>query len=184
MQNPKSTNRTVLRIALGSEKPNRACLRHCFFPSYRPKKAQNTYCSIFSGEAVCLNVLIVEAKESDIEVRSSPGPRLYGWASNNFSHAIYRKSNLFKGCVHPKWKEFPKRDSIVYRMASNGSTFWFLKISNGLEDFQAKDDIGNMEDNLDNWYCSSLCVTAVNIYLMLFMIVQVICLFYILVFPY
>ncbi|CAP92548.1 hypothetical protein PCH_Pc13g14790 [Penicillium rubens Wisconsin 54-1255] len=60
-------------------------------------------------EAICLNVLIVEAKNIDSGVAQALG---------------------YMGCIHRERKRFPKRHSTVYGMASNGSASWFLKISN------------------------------------------------------
>ncbi|KAJ5507202.1 hypothetical protein N7527_009345 [Penicillium freii] len=61
-------------------------------------------------EAICLNVLIVEAK-TDID--------------SGVSQALG-----YMGCIHRERTRFPKRDSTVYGMASNESAFWFLKIWN------------------------------------------------------
>ncbi|KAJ5186783.1 hypothetical protein N7449_009777 [Penicillium cf. viridicatum] len=64
-----------------------------------------------NNEALCLNVLIVEAKKTDIE--------------SGVAQALG-----YMGCIHRERKALSKRDSTVYGMASNGSGFYFLKISN------------------------------------------------------
>ncbi|KAJ5979361.1 hypothetical protein N7501_002703 [Penicillium viridicatum] len=61
-------------------------------------------------EAICLNVLIVEGK-TDID--------------SGVAQALG-----YMGCIHRERTRFPKRDSTVYGMASNGSAFWLLKIPN------------------------------------------------------
>ncbi|KAJ5200019.1 hypothetical protein N7491_009182 [Penicillium cf. griseofulvum] len=61
-------------------------------------------------EAVCLNVLIVEAKKVDI---GSGAAQALG----------------YMGCIHRERKRFPKRESTVYGMATDGTMFWFFKIS-------------------------------------------------------
>ena len=80
-------------------------------------------------EAICLNVLIVEAKtDIDSGVAQALG---YMGEYPTISIMLYiRKLTRLKGCIHRERTRFPKRDSTVYGMASNGSAFWFLKISN------------------------------------------------------
>ncbi|KAJ5543602.1 hypothetical protein N7535_006026 [Penicillium sp. DV-2018c] len=62
-------------------------------------------------EAVELNVVIVEAKKTDLE--------------SGVAQALG-----YMGCIHRERKRFPKRDCTVYGLATNGVAFPFLKISN------------------------------------------------------
>ncbi|OQE11825.1 hypothetical protein PENVUL_c002G05482 [Penicillium vulpinum] len=62
------------------------------------------------GEDICLNVLIVKARNLDIE--------------SGVAQALGSM-----GCIHRK-RKIAKRDATVYGMASNGTSFSFLKISN------------------------------------------------------
>ncbi|KAJ6152247.1 hypothetical protein N7497_006566 [Penicillium chrysogenum] len=62
------------------------------------------------NEAVCLNVLVVEAKKTDLE--------------GGVAQALG-----YMGCIHRQRKKLTKRDCTVYGMASNGVGFSFLKIS-------------------------------------------------------
>ncbi|KAJ5922298.1 hypothetical protein N7516_010001 [Penicillium verrucosum] len=64
------------------------------------------------SEALCLNVLIVEAKGSP--KATNPIAQLLG----------------YMGCIHRARKSEGKRNCGVYGMASTGDTWTFLKISN------------------------------------------------------
>ncbi|KAJ5572365.1 hypothetical protein N7535_006025 [Penicillium sp. DV-2018c] len=63
------------------------------------------------NEAVTMNVVIVEAKTTDLE--------------SGVAQALG-----YMGCIHRERKSFRKRDCAVYGLATNGVAFHFLKISN------------------------------------------------------
>jgi hypothetical protein len=81
------------------------------------------------NEAVCLNVLVVEAKKTDLEGGVAQALGYMGEYLTMPNILYIRKLTCFEGCIHRQRKKLTKRDCTVYGMASNGVGFSFLKIS-------------------------------------------------------
>jgi hypothetical protein len=82
------------------------------------------------SEALCLNVLIVEAKGG--AKGSNPIPQLLGYMGAYLAMCIVlylRRLIGMEGCIHRGRKDEQKRNCGVYGMAYTGSSWHFLKIS-------------------------------------------------------
>jgi hypothetical protein len=88
--------------------------------------------SIWYGEseALCLNVLIVEAEGG--AKSNDPTPQLLGYMGMYLAMGVILflgKLIGIKGCIHRERKNDQKRNCGVYGMAYTGSVWHFLKIS-------------------------------------------------------